>query len=91
MFQDNSDKLRGYIPNEYELPPKYWAKNAFDRDDITMHGMGLVALRDVKDEELFYDYRLSPDNNNKGGGSYPSWYYVWDQEAMSNRWDIGGS
>ena len=60
-----------------------------------MHGMGLVALRVMKDEELFHDYRLSPDvdaKNNKarggGKGLYPSWYYVWDEEAVNNRWDM---
>ncbi|KAL7538312.1 hypothetical protein ACHAWF_006051 [Thalassiosira exigua] len=98
MFQDTPEGLQDYIPNEYELPPKNWAKSIFDdndREDVIVHGMGLVALRDVKDEELFYDYRLSPDKEKQkaGGGisCYPSWYHVWDKEAMSNRWDIGDS
>jgi len=88
-MERNLDKIHDYIPNEYELAPKHWAKNAFDKDEIIMHGMGLVSLRDVKDEELFYDYRLSPDKDVKGGGHlYPSWYYVWDQEAVNNRWNM---
>jgi len=90
MLGEDLDKLRDYIPNEYEVPPKPWAKDAFEKDEIIMHGMGLVALRDVKDEELFYDYRLSPDEDDEvqGGkdGQYPSWYYVWDEKAISNRW-----
>ncbi|KAL7541254.1 hypothetical protein ACHAXR_011341 [Thalassiosira sp. AJA248-18] len=89
MLRDQPDKFREYIPNEYEMLPKPWAKNAFEKDEIIMHGMGLIALRDVKDEELFYDYRLSPDNNQPGGlDQYPSWYYVWDKEAINNRWEI---
>jgi len=47
--------------------------------------MGLVTLRDVKDEELFYDYRLSPGEGGKQ--QYPSWYHVWDEDAIHNRWD----
>ena len=92
MIEGDMEKLRDFIPNEYEHKPKEWAKSKslYEKDDVIMHGMGLVALRDVKDEELFYDYRLSPESKEKGGGGgnqYPSWYYVWDQEAINNRWD----
>lgn len=94
MFEGKlGDKLQDYIPNKYEHPPKEWAKNALNGNEIIMHGMALVSLRDVKDEELFYDYRLSPDEEkkktSKDGGSqwYPGWYYVWDEEAIHNRWD----
>ncbi|KAL9180397.1 hypothetical protein ACHAXT_008367 [Thalassiosira profunda] len=86
---EKHEGLSDYLANEYEMPPKDYAKNALDSHHIAMHGVGLVALRDVKDEELFYDYRLSPDKDSKGGG-YPSWYHVWDEEAMHNRWDAGG-
>jgi len=87
LFTDQNDKLREYIPNEYELPPKSWAKDVFENETIVMQGMGLVALRDVKDEELFYDYRMSPNENAKGPeGLYPPWYYVWDVDAATNRW-----
>jgi hypothetical protein len=83
----NNDRLREYIPNEYELPPKAWARDVFEKEKIIMHGMGLIALRDLKDEELFYDYRMSPNENAKGSeGLYPSWYYVWDVDAATNRW-----
>jgi hypothetical protein len=82
---DLSDDLRDYIPNEYELPPKSWAKDVFEKEKIIMHGMGLIALRDLKDEELFYDYRMSP--NAKGSEAlYPLWYHVWDVDAAMNRW-----
>ncbi|KAL7518958.1 hypothetical protein ACHAWX_003757 [Stephanocyclus meneghinianus] len=81
-------ELRRYIPNEYELPPQSWAKNAFDTENVIMNGMGIISLRDVEDEELFYDYRLSPDKSTEGNGSgqYPKWYHVWDENAMKNRW-----
>jgi hypothetical protein len=88
LKQHTSSDIKRYIPNEYELPPQPWAKNAFDREKVVMHGMGLVALRDVKDEELFYDYRLSPDESAKKRSQYPPWYHVWDAEAMNNRWSI---
>lgn len=87
LFTDKSDKLRDYIPNEYELPPKSWAKDVFEKEKIIMHGMGLIALRDLKDEELFYDYRMSPNENAKGSEAlYPLWYHVWDVDAAMNRW-----
>ena len=77
------EDLKRFIPNEYEVEPKPWAKNAFDTEDIVMHGMGIVSLRDVHDEELFYDYRLSPDDSGK---MYPEWYHVWNEDAAKNRW-----
>ncbi|KAK1737610.1 SET domain-containing protein [Skeletonema marinoi] len=85
LFTDQNERLREYIPNEYELPPKSWAKDVFEKEKVVMHGMGLIALRDLKDEELFYDYRMSPNENAKGS-LYPSWYYVWDVDAATNRW-----
>lgn len=87
LFTNMNDRLLEYIPNEYELPPKAWARDVFEKEKIIMHGLGLIALRDLKDEELFYDYRMSPNENAKGSeGLYPSWYYVWDVEASTNRW-----
>ena len=77
--------LKSFIPNEYELPPQSWAKNAFDKENTIMNGMGIIALRDVKDEELFYDSRLSPDESGEKS-QYQSWYHVWDEEGMKNRW-----
>jgi hypothetical protein len=85
MIEGDNEKLRSYLPNEYEIPPTNASKGMFEKDNIIMHGMGLVALRDVKDEELFYDYRLSPGEGGKG--QHPSWYHVWDEVAMHNRWD----
>ena len=47
--------------------------------------MGVVAVRDVKGEELFYDYWLSPDES-VGKIQYQLWYHVWDVEGTKNRW-----
>jgi hypothetical protein len=90
---DSSSKkvLHTYLPNMYEHPSTVtpYTKNIFETENVIMHSMGLIAIRDVKDEELFYDYRLCPsssslDNNNNG---YPSWYHVWDEDALKKRWD----
>jgi hypothetical protein len=90
---DSSSKkvLHTYLPNMYEYPSTVtpYTKNIFETENVIMHSMGLIAIRDVKDEELFYDYRLCPsssslDNNNNG---YPSWYHVWDEDALKKRWD----
>jgi hypothetical protein len=57
-----------YIPNTYAKPPtltmmgSLWEKQAVD-----MHGMCLLATRDVCNEELFYDYRLMTSH-------LPRWY-----------------
>ena len=90
MLSGENDKLRSYLPNAYEIPPtNNVSKGLFDKDNTVMHGMGLVALRDVKDEELFYDYRLSPGEG--GNMQYPGWYYVWDDTAVRRRWDNDNS
>jgi len=73
--------LQRYMPNTYARPPMLLGPTAFDRDVIELHGIGLMASRDVCNEELFYDYRLSP-----GQGEYPDWYTIVDEEELRNRW-----
>lgn len=85
LDKDPDRDLKRYIPNEYEVEPKPWAKNAFDTEDVFMNGMGIVSLRDVHDEELFYDYRLSPGETGSRG--YPDWYYIWNKDAINKRWN----
>ncbi len=84
-----------YVPNTYVKPPMMFGPNAMDREKIVMHSFGLVSSRDMENEELFYDYRLSPgdgrgndggDGTSAGSGSYPSWYEVCDEESVRNRW-----
>ena len=73
--------LDRYVPNTYAKDPMLTGPKVLDRDLITMHGFGLMAARDVSNEELFYDYRLSP-----GNGPYPKWYHPCDEESLKNRW-----
>ena len=89
LNDEQRSHLEEYIPNEYEAAPKPMTASSTEGDEIIMQGMGLIAFRDVKDEELVYDYRLSPDVGKKQQqkDQYPSWYYIWDKEAMHNRWE----
>jgi len=81
---DGGGSLEKYVPNTYARPPKLIGPNLFDGSNsegpIFMHGFGLVASRDICNEELYYDYRLSP---GKFGTSYPDWYHEFDK---TNRW-----
>jgi hypothetical protein len=74
--------LQKYVPNSYVKPPMMFGPQAMDREKVSMHGFGLVASRDIENEELFYDYRLSPGNDR----SYPDWYHVCDEQELKNRW-----
>lgn len=59
------DLLR-YVPNVYARPPG-WQSRFFDPEPVVMHSMCLLARRDIKNEELFYDYRLQSTET-------PDWY-----------------
>ena len=78
----SSRNLDKYIPNSYAKSPMIIGPKALDRDVINMHGLGLVASRDLCNEELFYDYRLSPGSE----GKYPSWFHICNKEEIQNRW-----
>jgi hypothetical protein len=62
--------LYRYVPNTYAVPPT-WINRTFDRYVIEMHSMCLLARRDVQEEELVYDYRLT-------GTDMPRWYHKID-------------
>lgn len=81
--------LDRYIPNTYAKPPMMLGPQAFDREKVCMHGLGLVAMRDLENEELFYDYRLSPGSGDEASNSYPAWYHVCNEEEVRNRWSGG--
>ncbi len=81
--------LRVYVPNvtfqakaegddskgeEHSL-----AGNAAPKPEV-VHGLALVALRDLQDEELFLNYRLSPHV------SQPDWYWPVDADENKRRW-----
>lgn len=59
---------RAYIPNQYARPPT-WQSRFFDFEEMTIHGLCLIASRDVANEEIVYDYRLQSDDT-------PDWYKV---------------
>ena len=46
----------------------------------TLRGLVMIAVRELKDEELFLNYRLNPRNG------YPKWYTPVDKEEDSRRW-----
>lgn len=54
--------LSMYLPNAYARFPS-WKSQALDFVPTKMHGLCLIARRDVSDEELVYDYRLQTDTN----------------------------
>jgi acetolactate synthase small subunit len=58
-----------YVPNTYARVPSWKSKFFEMGDDTLMHGLCLLAKRDVKNEELVCDYRLQSE-------SVPNWYNV---------------
>jgi hypothetical protein len=61
--------LKRYIPNTYARPRTLTIMGSlWDREVVDMHGMCLLATRDVCNEEVFYDYRLMT-------GHLPTWYH----------------
>jgi hypothetical protein len=63
------DNFIKYTPNTYARPPT-WQSKFFDANiPILMHGLCLLARRDLCNEELFYDYRLQAEKT-------PEWYNV---------------
>eukprot|EP00934_Nitzschia_sp_Nitz4_P000721 Nitzschia sp. Nitz4//scaffold341_size29662//2839//3990//NITZ4_008034-RA/size29662-processed-gene-0.18-mRNA-1//1//CDS//3329548534//721//frame0 len=64
---DLDETLQNYIPNVYKQPRTLMG-TLFDRETTIMHGMALIATRDICNEELFYDYRLMTSK-------LPSWYH----------------
>jgi hypothetical protein len=70
-FTQNMDfgDLKRYIPNTYARPSTLTIMGGlWDREAVDMHGMCLVATRDVCNEEVFYDYRLMTTQ-------LPTWYH----------------
>jgi hypothetical protein len=75
-------KLDTLVPNTYKRRPMIIGPQAMDLESINMHSMGLLASRDVQNEELFYDYRLSSGSEK----SFPEWYHIYNEEELKNRW-----
>lgn len=62
------NELMQYIPNFYARDPG-WQSRYFDLEPTLVHGLCLVARRDVENEELCYDYRLQSNET-------PEWYSI---------------
>lgn len=61
--------LKRYIPNTYARPRNLSLMGSlYDQDTVDMHGMCLIATRDICNEEIFYDYRLMTPH-------LPQWYH----------------
>jgi len=68
-------KLKRYIPNTYARARNLSFVGTLLEGDIPdMHGMCLIATRDICNEELFYDYRLMTPHK-------PQWYTVVQDDA----------
>ncbi len=79
-------KLLTYVPNTYKKPPMVFGTKAMDLEPVVMQGFGLIAHRDLENEEMFFDYRLSPGSDKNG--SYPEWYHVCDSYGLQKRWSL---
>lgn len=75
-------RIDTYIPNTYAKLPSMFGQEAIALEKINMHGMALITSRDVENEELVYDYRLSPGEHQ----NYPDWYTVVDEDEIQSRW-----
>ena len=51
-------------------------------DGRPLKGIALVATQPLKDQELFLNYRLNPQNEN------PEWYVPVDLDEVKRRWDL---
>lgn len=73
--------LKKYVPNTYARPPKFLGPRIVE-GHVLMHGLVLIATRDVCNEELFMNYRLNPK------GEHPAWYTICDEEENKKRWGL---
>ena len=67
--------FRAFLPNVVYQSDEY---DRWDVDDIL--GVVLVALRDICDEEVLLNYRLTPHVLR------PDWYVAVDHEEEWRRW-----
>lgn len=66
--------LKPYIPNTYARPRALSLTGSLlEREAVDMHGMCLIATRDICNEEIYYDYRLMTSR-------LPSWYHPVKEE-----------
>ena len=71
-------ELLELVPNLYDSAPSLL--NGTYNPLVAMPSLALLATRDLKDEELFLDYRLSPNIER------PPWYVPVDANEEIRRW-----
>ncbi|GMI31545.1 hypothetical protein TeGR_g13826, partial [Tetraparma gracilis] len=71
-------EIESLIPNKFGLPPTMLGTP--DRS-ACMYGIGLVAARDVADEELLVNYRFNPASRE----AWPAWYHPLEGEEGEDR------
>ena len=72
FFEPVGETLQKYIPNIYARDPMLLGPSLFNQRKVFMQGFALLAMRDLKNEECFYDYKLSQDRNMRR----PDWYHI---------------
>lgn len=77
----NLGPLKRYIPNTYARPRNLTLTGSlWEKDVVDMHGICLIATRDICNEEIFYDYRLLTSQR-------PSWYHLVQDTAYKSEED----
>jgi len=76
---DIDPDIEHLIPNQFAKPPTLLGTP--DRS-ACMYGLCLMAARDVKEEELFVNYRFNP----AAKASWPTWYAPVEGDGGEERW-----
>jgi hypothetical protein len=74
-------ELREHIPNRYRQQPTFMGGKI--DSTVAMESMVLVATRELHDEEVFMNYRLSAASSN----ALPDWYSPVNAEEDVRRWE----
>jgi hypothetical protein len=78
MSESFPEELLPIVPNVYDAAPSMLTGTY--APGVAMHSVVLMTSRDVADEELFLDYRLSPELHR------PDWYHSPNEEEERRRW-----
>ena len=71
-------EFQAYIPNTYYKPPVLLSTQ--EAKESYTFGIALIATENIKDEEIYLDYRYNPHLET------PSWYKTIDEETAQRRW-----
>ncbi|CAK4476111.1 unnamed protein product [Aphanomyces euteiches] len=72
-----TEPFKSFIPNRFIHPPSMLAMYG---KRALVHGLVLVALNDIQDEEVFLNYRYNPNME------YPAWYTPVNQDEDLKMW-----